>query len=453
MTKRLVLRSATALVAALSVVAMASAQDRGGNNAALTVSQEFRAVDNARLTAGGGKSALESVTSLGLTYRASTKATSFSAATGVGLTYGTDTQKLDVSDPNLSLALKRSTRSSEIGASLSFRQSQVGRSNLGEDFDDTDLTPSTGTLQRVQLGLTGAMGKTARVGLSYGLSYGSRDYSDVGASGPYDSRSASARAALRMDVTRTVSTNLAYRVNRSRTENPTGNDVDGQSLTASVTAAISPTLSASAGLVYSSTKRTPQAGGASRTTEGLGYNLGLTHTMSNGTLSGRISGSQTSNGMRTSLSLNRSLKTKTGDLALSFGAVQTGDLGWDPLVSLQYKRDLKRGALSVQLSQQAVTNSEDKETLRTRLSASYSQSLTRTASLSAGIAVADIRGLSSGTQNSRRSTLDINYRQALAQDWNLVGGYSLLHSSRSGRADVTANTVFVRVEKQFDWRP
>lgn len=453
MAKRMVIRSATAAAAALSVVAMASAQDSGGELAVLTLSQGLRWTDNSGLTPGGSNGALEAVTSLGLRYDTTTKASRFSASTNAALTYNSDTGKLDLSDPALRLSLGRSNRDATIDATLSFSQSQVSRSQLGDEFDSSDLSLSTGTLRRGQVGLSGEFGKTRRVGVTYGVTYSARDYSDVTGDNLFDNWSGSAQAGVRMTLTPTMTANLDYTRSRSRTDSPTGNDVDGHRLSARITANIDKATTVNAGLSYGITDRTPTAGGATSTTRGLGYTLAVNRTLRGGSLGAQISGSQTTNGLRTSVSVNRTLTTKTGELALSFGAVQTGSLGWDPLVSLSYTHELKRGNFSVDLSQRAVTNSDEQETLQTRVRASYSQTLTRNASLSAGVSVADVRGISGGAADSRRSTFDLSYRHALAQDWDLVGGYSLLHSTRSTRDDVTANTVFVRVEKQFDWRP
>ncbi|MBL3566217.1 hypothetical protein JMM59_14590, partial [Rhodovulum sulfidophilum] len=54
--------------------------------------------------------------------------------------------------------------------------------------------------------------------------------------------------------------------------------------------------------------------------------------------------------------------------------------------------------------------------------------------------------------DSRKLQLDLVYRHALAEDWNLVGGYSHSISDKSDEDRDHSSKVFIGLEKATRWR-
>mgnify|MGYP002621465074 CR=1 FL=1 len=136
------------------------------------------------------------------------------------------------------------------------------------------------------------------------------------------------------------------------------------------------------------------------------------------------------------------------------GVKRESDDSFDPTYSLSFAQELPRGAqLSLQASQEFQTIGTGDEAINSRVSANYSTPISTVSSLTASVNYRDTNGLGTNTDNATRLDLGLSYTHSLAQDWGLTGGYSRSFASEDGEQDRTSDTVFVGLQKTFEWRP
>jgi len=188
--------------------------------------------------------------------------------------------------------------------------------------------------------------------------------------------------------------------------------------------------------------------------DGVGYSLGLDRDLANGLLRFSLSQDETINDTRREIMISRSIDLQRGSLSLGLGATKTDGFSAQPLANLGLNYEInKLSELDVTLAQTASVDGDDEETVTTRLGVDYIRSLTELSSLSAGIQLVDQNALDSGGIDRSSINFDVTYRYDVGSDWDLVTGYEYSSVRTDGQEDRDTSTLFLGIERSFDFRP
>lgn len=438
-------------IAACLIATTAPAQDAGGNGVTLGVSQNLNYSNNLDLNAAES-SGVRARTGLNLTYSTATRFEGIQFNASSGLEFGSDDSSANgLIDPIFGLSYRREAKNAGITASANFRQSEVS-SILGTAalIDAGFISIDNGLQTDLNYSLGLEFGRTDPIGGSISFSNNLRRYTDT--EDPllldFDNRTLAAQINLRFDD------RIAGRISGSLTEFVEDGGIRRNSTNFGVgaTLAVSQTLSVDTSLSFNETERTDATG--TTVTDGLGFSLSANQTLKGGSLSARLASSVNENGRRTTINVARAMELRNGNLSFSVGGVRGEDDGFEPTYSIGFDQELPRGAqVSVQASQQFQTSGDGNDAINTSVEASYSTPLTEVSSLQATANFRDTNGLDTSEDDASRLDLGLSYRHSLAQGWGLVGGYGRSFTSEDGEPDQTSDTVFVGLQKNFEWRP
>lgn len=411
----------------------------GGIRADLRISQRFTQEDD-EVT---GK------TGIGLSVTSETRRSTFGLFLDGDLeqSFEGDTS-LDVTDPNLRLSFGHESRSSAVDLSLRYRESDVDTL-----FEDLTLGPGILVLDDgMRKDLAGSLGlevgRDAPVGGRLDLGYAEQTYSDTTDPSLIDEATSRAALALRFRIDPRIEASLNASVVDTDRDTP-GLDVRSESVGLGLDLDVTKTLETS---LYLGQTRIVESGVGPRTvTEGLAYTLSLTETRPNGTLSGSLASDIDEAGRRTTARIDRSLELPTGRLRVGVGVSEGEDDDLRPLLSLAWVRDLPRGSVGLFLDQSFSTDTDGSEALNSRFSLSYRQDLTPVSTLEAALRLGDTDFLSGPSADTRKVEIDLAYRHALTEDWDLLGGYTHTISDETGARRSYSDEIYIGIEKRFQW--
>ena len=453
-----------ALILASSLTTVAQAQDETGIGATLGVRQTLRYSDNPDLRVIGND-AFFSRTDLSFDLRSQTRADLFqmSASTGVDVRADGDFETA-VQDPQLDVSYSRTSRDSELGFSLGYRRTDIStlvESDLGEILFagiDSGNAPSLlivddGTRTSLSFGVSAAFGKTAPFGGTLDVRASQIGYTDTTDPDLSDSTGFSVNAGLRFDLSRTISARTEARYSSTNFEGE-GIDRERLSLGVGVDLAVNPVLTTSVDLGYDRVELDggPVTDPTDQSYEGATLGVSAALARPNGSYTARLSTDIGNNGRQTSASLSRNLETKTGALEFTFGLSDTGTGAINPLISAAYTGALPNAQYSLSIRQSIASQANGDQALNSLVGLGYQQELTRLLGLQANLQVGDTRGLDGDIEDVRRIDASLSLSRPLTRDWDLVGGYSFTRATADDSADRTSNTVFIGVDRTFDWR-
>jgi hypothetical protein len=164
--------------------------------------------------------------------------------------------------------------------------------------------------------------------------------------------------------------------------------------------------------------------------------------MPNGSLGWSMTARDTVDGTRTSVTLNRNLELPRGALSGELGVSRSasGDLG--PVGRVTYREDLASGTFRASLQRGFSLDSDDQESSRTLLNATYSHRINEAARLNLNAAYARIDGDDEGRFTA-------SYSQDVTRDWGMNLGYRYDTRDRAaGRAE--GHRVFLTLDRSFN---
>jgi len=215
--------------------------------------------------------------------------------------------------------------------------------------------------------------------------------------------------------------------------------------------AVTPALEVTAGLSYSDIETDDNAGNLT-STDGLGFDFGLTRDVVNGNYTLSLSEEETVNGKRRQLFVGRALDYSRGSLSLRVGATKTDGLSTEPLVSATASYELDAAsALNLSLSQSSNVNDDNEESINTRLSLGYNRELSELSTISADFSLVD-RNAQTGAGGDTTSTrINLQYNCELGDGLSLTSGYRYTKTEETGQADEKNTVLFLGLEKTFDF--
>ena len=442
------------IISICGVVAQAQDATPPGFIARFDITQQLEYSDNPDLDEDGD-SDLYGRTIFGLALESVTNVQRFSFNLGTELEEWRDDQStFDFTNSSASLGYDRDTQNANIGLNLRYRESDENSEFFDDEFDldGNVINQDSGTRKSYGVGLDGAFGLQDPIGASYRLDYTSLEYNDTDDPDLTDQSNLDIEGALNFRLDPRIVARLTAKYIDFDTD---GNGVDRETtgLGAGVVLDINPRLVADIGLSYDNIDR---SGDETGTDDGITATVDLTQQMTNGTVGLSFASDVTSNddGRRTFLRLDRVMDlTRSSSVNLSLGATYSDGAGVDPIVNLEYIQQRPSSSFNIGLSQRVNTDSDNEEEINTTLRAGYAHSINNTSSLGLDVALFDRNELGDNPDDGQRYDIGITYRHELTRDWSLIGSYTYRFETSDEGSDRDSNTVFVGIQRSFEWNP
>lgn len=384
-------------------------------------------------------------TRLGLGLVSETRSQRLTFSVGTVAEIGEGEATLANSDGQLGYAIFN--RYTEASIDLSYREADID-----EEIDPNTLTLTSGTRETHAAALQLITGRTTRFGTQTVLSYEQLDYVDVTDPDLVTQISLAANTNLRFTVSRTLELQ-AFGSWREVTTDDTPQEIETSTrFGVGATALLDRAWTGSATLAWSEIET--DDGGAISTEDGLDFNLALTRSLANGTLSFSYDQAIT-----TGDTISRF--TVTRDMALANGAALTGSVGLVsfegdvlPALGLSYDHEFLRGrTLSASLSQEGSINDDDESSFLTQLAVAYRQELTPSSFFATNLTAASSNVVSGASDDSDRFSIGFEYGHALTRDWDLVARADHTRIYEAGIETDQTSTVSLNLERSFSFRP
>ncbi|MAY85466.1 MAG: hypothetical protein CML02_01870 [Pseudooceanicola sp.] len=438
--------------------------EAAGFRARLGLQQSFGYGDNLNLGVPGSPtdpeqgSSATATTSVALDLSSITRTQRFNFQTGgafrlADLPNGSRTPTGFV-DPFATLSYSREGYDSQFDLDVSLDQSDISKSRPLWNFEneDNELLPpgdlanlqGTGERTSYSLATTLEIGKSAPVGFRFTAGASGVRYSNQSSNtlNDYDRQNAGLSTYFRFDPTMAVVVDLRY--SRFTDDSPTP---DEHTRTAEVgfdkQFARGSSLSARVGFSrVSSTNGNTASDGA---TGSLSY----TQPLTDGSVNGRFSVTQATNGAITNATIRRSYTLPTGSFSFNLGA--TSLYGNSPRLvgGLNWARQMPTSQISVNLNRAVTSDSFNRDIFTTSLSARYSHDLTLYSSLYANLSYFVSDGTST-TNRIERNDLSLGYQYELTEAWDLNAGLNLRMRDEATVGKARSNELFVSLSRRFD---
>ena len=403
----------------------ASAQDNaGGVQLTFGLKQRFETADNRALDVVSAGRTSQSATQLSFSATSETRASSLAFSLS-GTVRFADTpasgSDFDIEGPQASLKYTRTSANAAFAVSGSLRNQDLTYLRPLEDFLDADgnivlpedLGDLTGTGSRRSYGLSTSldMGTSAPFGFGVSAGFSGLDYAGTSSTGLIDSRRTNLGVSANLQISDVTKATIALRFGRF--------DEQGT-------------------LVPTRDTTTLEAG--------------LTRSLPAGSITANASTTRTEEGNRLGFSVGRNFELPDGSFGATLGLARDEDNNTNLTGTLSLKRDLPRGQFSGQIRRSVGPGNDDRTRIFTLVSASYSQTLTPLSSLSLAASFGQSETPATNASVSDTS-LSATFTRSLTPDWGLDVGVShrLRRDDATGKADSTS--VFLSLNRDFDFRP
>lgn len=388
------------------------------------------------------------VTGLSFRLGSETRSQSLSIAADTDLSYtSSEDDAFDIESPQLRLNYSVESRQSKLDLSARYRRAFLDAESFLDDEDAEDIETGEGsrTNASIQTGLT--FGRESPVTLSLNHLYARTTYSGQIDGDPSDSTTQRAGATLSLRVSPVVNANLFGTWSEVDGEDEDATDRTSRSMGLGASYDLTKSLTLTGSLSYDEITST-----TSDDTEGFGYALGLNQDRPNGSLRLDLSRNETINGPRDQISFGQTTTLPSGNLSYSLGLSRTGDTDVSSIASLSFSRELTAtSTFRINASQANITDSDDNETLRSALGLTYAQDINSISSISFGANFTRQAALDDAGTDRDLISANLNYRRSLGGEWDMVTGYRHSASRREDAEDRSSDTVFLGLEKTFDW--
>lgn len=415
--------SALGLAALLLVTAPAfgparAQSDGGGVALNLRFDQSLTVNDNAGLDVVSDGTTITALSRVNLGYSTATRISRFALNGALGLRAidrpDTSGLKTESTTPTVSLSYGRDGIASSLDLGATFSVDDIEFLNpldlIDEDGLPIDFEDLTGTGTRRSVAVNGSLSlrDDAPFGVVLSFSHSDLSYSDVTDPDLVDSSRTTLGATARLDLTEAARANLGLTYSRF--------DEVGEDLSETVTLNGSVSIDRPDG----------------------SYGFGASAT-------------DTENGTRYNVRVNRTLLLPNGSLSGNIGVSRSVQSDYFVTGALAYNVTLPQGRFGARLERSVNTTSSDGETVRSVVSLNASRELTPRTNGSLGLSYASSEDTATGDRTEFGS-VSASIGFALSEDWRL--NTSLRHEFReqtgTGRAD--ANVLSLSLGRNFDWR-
>lgn len=420
----------------------------------LDVGQRFEWSDNPDLEEEG-EDRFTSRTTLQLRAFQRTRTDEFSFSLGGDLELSDSSNSDDdgLANTNLGLGWARNVGHARTGVALDYSEVDLGNTT-GTFFNDDTGSIDFGTVERgtrktTDLILNGAFGIDNPIGGSYAFGQREIRYSDT--QDDTDLRDAD-RLSFTGDVFFVVDPRLTLGFDGSYTDfdevGPDDLDTTATRVGTFAEIGISPTLTGRFGLGWEEVEET---GTTNNIEDGVTFDAALTKELPGSILTFDVISDIVATGRRGEFRVGQSFELPRNSLSYSLGISRIEDFDTEPLIGLGWSQDLPRGEIRFILEQSAETSRDNENLINSRMAFGYTQELTARSGFDVEFSFIDRNDRSSSDLDTKRYDLGLTYRHALSQDWNVVGGVTVVSIEEDEAPDSDANTIFIGLEKRFVW--
>jgi hypothetical protein len=136
---------------------------------------------------------------------------------------------------------------------------------------------------------------------------------------------------------------------------------------------------------------------------------------------------------------------------LGYEIDDNGDGGW--IGSVDYFYQLQTGDIQLSLSREITTSDNNQDRFTTQVSADWRHTLTEVSSIALRAVYAEVEYVSANIATRGRGQLSASYSQQINRDWSVTAGLGQRRGIQSGLEDAVSNFVFVRLNREFSFRP
>lgn len=434
--------------ALIGIATATGAQDAGGLTATVSVGQEFRYSDNLNFSTVP-ISGVQSLTTLGLAISSITSRSELSFGLSGAFENGRDARS-GFTDPQANFAYRTGTRNTALSLNGTYREADVNDFYTDPNFIDAGLTQGAGTRSNTYLRGDWETGLSARFGVGANLTYLARDFTNTVDPLLFDTTQLTLGLSARFEVNPGVTLTLGYEDTDYEADDLIQTRRDGQKLSLGGVFAVRPDLTMRASI--SNEDNTSRSLTGTSRFDGIGYSLGATRELRNGTLTADLDSTITSGGRQTTALVGRDMELRTGALNYSFGVLRVQGAATQPIANVNYIHELPRGQFNVGLSQSGSIDGFNRNIVNTTLTAGFTQSINASSDWNAGLSLFDTNVLGVD-EDSMRIDFDLSYNREVTRDWDMVVGYRHSKSKSDLNADRDSNTLFVRLQRDFTFRP
>lgn len=353
-------------------------------------------------------------------------------------------------DPRLSLAYEIDNRNAAFGADVSYRRSEVDSLFLEGDPDDELLVLDEGQREDIRVGTRLSFGREAPFGGTLDLSYREQRYIDTADPTLLDEKSLSAGLSLRFSIDRRLTTTVTARLSETDVAG-SGADQRSESFTLGAELAVNASLLTSASIGGS--RVTDTIGGVDVVQSGLTYGFAAVRDLPDGTLSAEVDSSITAAERLTKARVEREIDLPRGALSLGAGLGKIGSDEAQALFSLAWEQETSAATLGLSLDRDLVVNRDGDSAVDSRLRLSWNRELDSLSRLGASLNWRETERLDPGTRDARQASITISWGRDLTRDWAIRSSYTHRWTRETGSADRTEESVFIGLERTFQWRP
>jgi hypothetical protein len=422
-----------------------------GKQASFTIGERLRYVNEEGFSTPQNEG-FSLVTTLAYAYQVQNANQTFTFDTGTSVPlYAQDNNNFNstfvLEDPFARVGYILENRTSALAFNASYRRSDVGLSNFFDETIDEDVVTGGGKRDIYATGVRLTFGRETPVSTQLGYAYLRSEFTDADPSlDDSTTQIIDGRVDFRLSPVASVFVFADWREeDRDRLINPTRTTT---SYGIGTTYALSSVTDVTARLSYDTDEDDLTSN------EGLGFGFGLARAVSDGTWRLDASGTETIDGFRQQISGGRSYDLKTGGFGYTIGAVKDEGTSIEPLVNLFWNQEISdTSRFNVILGQNPSFDDDDNSVIRTRLAIGYQYDINSISSLSADFRVANDNRFGSDATDSRSAIASLSYNRAVGGNWDLVSGISYETEQRDNRQDLNTSTIFVGIERTFDFRP
>lgn len=358
-------------------------------------------------------------------------------------------------DPFAQVSYARATGDAKLSFSASYRESDVSDITEIDEFTGEDLRLDGGKRESRNASLAFETGLRARFGVNGSAKYSDTTYSNASATSLVDSRRRDVDLGLRFDLTRTATLRLTTSYTEIETQNTAGQEERRYSTGLGLDLALTRALDLSLRIASARNEVEETVAGSRETTveDSPTFGVTLTHALRNGTATATLSSALTSTGTQTTLTFGRAVTFKSGQLAASIGATETGSGDIRGVATLAAQRDFKTGSISANFRQSISTNADLVDEQNTQLRLGYSRRLSPLDGLNFSMSVSQSDRLDPALDDIQRTSAEVSYVRELTQDWSLNAGYRHSVARQTGRDPIVENRVFATIDRRFSLRP
>ncbi len=419
-----------------------------GLTASLTISERLQSIEEEGFSNNEGA---RSLTSFGFSLNSENRNQRLSLGINTGLSYNfsDNDDGLEFEDTSLQLSYTVENRNTELSFNSSYRRSDVDDAVFFDELLEEEVLTGGGRREIYALNTGLTWGREGPFTATLGHIYTESNFSDTTDPDLVDVTTQGLNANVSFEITPVLTLNAFASWREVDREGVGANDQTNRSYGVGASYAINGSTSLNASLSDSNNDSTNSGENG-----GLGFSVGLNRNLSNGALKFSLSQQETINDTRREILVSRQLELQRGSLSFGIGATKTDGLSAQPLASLGLNYEINRlNQLNVSLEQSASVDGDDNETVTTRLGVGYTRSLTELSSLGAGLRLVDQNVLGAGGTDRTSISFDVTYRYDMGSDWDLVTGYEYSSVRRDALEDRNTRTLFLGVERSFDFRP